>query len=70
MSVPRITEILEDAIQKGLDSKDEATRTAAASAAVAFASLKELKKIRRVLEEEYDVEISDDDIEDECEELI
>lgn len=64
MSVPRITQILEEQIQAGLDSKDEATRVAASSAAISFAILRELRKIRMIAEDETGTEIPDDDLDD------
>lgn len=69
MSVPRITQILEEQIQAGLDSQDEATRMAASSAAISSAILSELRKIRLLIEDETGTEISDDDVEDEEENI-
>ncbi|MCK9361825.1 acyl carrier protein [Patescibacteria group bacterium] len=65
MSVPRITEILEEEIQARLDSQDEATREKATSDYLAFATLKELRKIRMILEDETGTEIPDEEIENE-----
>ncbi len=62
MSVPRITQILEEEIQSRLDSQDEATRKAATSEYLAFAILQELRKIRYILEDVTNTEVSDKDI--------
>jgi hypothetical protein len=68
MALPRMTELMEKwdrEILSGLDSPDEATRLAASSAAVSFAVLRELKKIRLILERATDIEIDDEANEDE-----
>lgn len=69
MSVPRITQILENEIQSRLDSQDEATREGALASALQFAILHELRKIRLLIEDETGTEISDDDVEDEEENI-
>jgi hypothetical protein len=65
MSVPRITQILEEEIQARLDSQDEATREKATSDYLAFATLRELRKIRLLLETATDTEVTDEDVEGE-----
>jgi hypothetical protein len=65
MSVPRITQILEEEIKERINSKDEATRIKAASDLVSFAILRELIKIRLVLEAESHTEIDDADVDGE-----
>jgi hypothetical protein len=65
MSVPRITQILEEEIQARFDSQDAAMREKATSDYLAFAILKELKKIRLLLENATGIELSEDDFESE-----
>ena len=62
MSVPRITQILEGEIQARLDSKDEATREAAIASYFLSATLRELTKIRTILEIETGTELGDEDL--------
>jgi len=67
MSVPRITQILEEEIQSRIGSQDEATRREATSSYLSFAILRELIKIRLVLEEATDMEIDDSEVDTEIE---
>lgn len=65
MSVPRITQILEGELKARINSADEATRIKAASDLASFAILRELIKIRLVLEAETNTEIDDAEVDGE-----
>lgn len=62
MSVPRITELLDQWIEDWFSSQGEATQGREATDLILFAVLRELKKIRLILEDAHGMETPDDDV--------